>query len=418
MDPERIFELEAREEAVEVGGRQVRLLTYGGSFPGPLLALREGERVRIRFRNGLDEPTNLHLHGIPLPPEVDAPHRVLQPGESADYAFRLQPGSAGTYWYHPHLHGQVARQLGAGLAGALVVRGPVDETVLAGIPEQTLLLHDLALGADGTPLPPGGIDWLHGQEGDLVLVNGAVEPALHLPATLSRIRLVNAATARYFHLDLPGAELFLVGQDGGILEAPVAVERLLLAPGERADVLVRADAGAALVLRGLPYARGGKKAAAEALPLARIEVGNLQGLPLPARLREVELLEASTAHRTRRITWGGAMRPLRFFVNGRAFDPHRVDVHARLGTTEIWEIRNPMHLDHPFHLHTHAFQILDRDGVPEPFRAWRDVVNVRPGEVVRILVPFREHPGLTMFHCHIVEHEDRGMMAHLEVLEG
>lgn len=372
------FHLEAIETDVPFGGGTTRRLTYGGTLPGPTLRFEEGQRVRIHFTNRLGEATNLHLHGIPMPPEVDAPHRVVEPGESAIYEFTLPAGSAGTYWYHPHLHGQVARQLGAGLAGAIVVTGPIDRAALGHASEEVLVLQDSGLA------------------------NGEVA-RVRAPAGLVRLRIVNASTARTWALQLEGAEAFLAGLDGGFLEAPVPIPGVALAPGERADLLVPASRAGEIRLVG-----------GDAV-LARIAVQGEATVELPERLAEVERLDEKTAVATRRVVWGGALDPLRFHVNGRPFDPRRIDFEAGLGTLEIWEVENPMRMDHPFHLHIHAFQVLDRNGVPEPFRAWRDTVNVRPGEKVRIAVPFRSFPGVTMFHCHVAEHEDRGMMAHLAV---
>ncbi|MGM8838509.1 multicopper oxidase domain-containing protein, partial [Thermus sp. 93170] len=115
------------------------------------------------------------------------------------------------------------------------------------------------------------------------------------------------------------------------------------------------------------------------------------------------------------LVLGERMMQAEFFINGRMFDPGRVDIQAKLGTIEVWELVNETEMDHPFHLHTYPFQVLSRDGQPAPYRAWKDTVNLRPNETVRIAVPLRDFGGITVYHCHIVEHEDRGMMGVLEV---
>ncbi|NPC86596.1 multicopper oxidase domain-containing protein, partial [Pyxidicoccus fallax] len=135
----------------------------------------------------------------------------------------------------------------------------------------------------------------------------------------------------------------------------------------------------------------------------------------PTTLRPVERLDERSAVATRTLTFTGAMNPIRFMVNGRTYEHHRTDLTVKADTLEVWELRNPSPMDHPFHLHVFPFQVLTRDGVPAPFPAWRDVINLRAGETVRIAVPFREHTGDVMLHCHIVEHEDRGMMANVRV---
>lgn len=138
-------------------------------------------------------------------------------------------------------------------------------------------------------------------------------------------------------------------------------------------------------------------------------------LPLPASLAPVERLEPARATATRRFELGERMMQAEFFINGQMFDPARVDVGAQLGSLEVWELVNKTDMDHPFHLHTYPFQVLSRGGKPAPYRAWKDTVNLRKNEVVRIAVPLRDFSGVTVYHCHIVEHEDRGMMGILQV---
>lgn len=439
------YRLTAREARVRVGDRDAHLLTYDGSFPGPTLRAREGDRVRIVFENALSERTNLHFHGMRMPTEVDDPHRVVCPGERTTYEFDIPAGAAGTYWYHPHLHGEVAWQLGAGLVGAMVVHGPIDDAVLGDADEQVLVLHDLSLAGD-RPRPRSVLEMHDGREGELVLVHGDDARTIHAKGGLLRLRLVNGSTARFFDVAVDGAETALIGLDSNLLEAPVPIESVLLPPGQRADVLVRADRAGVLLLRERPYDRGVVRLPGMAPTprpadgiLATIVVHGDAEVRFPERMGAVERIDPGSAVRTRRLEYGGegntlrflyealrgtqygpgqgARGPVRFAIDGRSFDPHRIDFDVELGTTEIWEIANPTPLDHPFHLHIHGFQLIDVDGEPAPFVAWRDVVNVPRGKTVRIAVPFRDHPGTTMFHCHIVEHEDNGMMGHVRVVD-
>lgn len=443
----REFVLEAREAEVRVGDRPVRLYTYGGELPGPTLHAREGERVRLVFHNRLPEPSNVHLHGMHMPPAVDDPHRVAAPGASLSYEFTIPEGAAGTYWYHPHVHGEVAWQLGAGLAGAMVVTGPDDaEAPLAAADARVLVLQDLALAGD-RPRPRTALEMHDGREGELVLVNGESAPSFEVAAGLVRLRLINASGARFYDVALEGAELVLLGLDAGLLERPVPVSSVLLPPGQRADVLIRATGSGPLVLHDLPYDRGVVRLpGARGTPrpndgvLATFNVhGCARAVPLPARLRPVERLDPARASVTRKLVYGGDgsmwrmvmemvtrkrygagagdRGPVKFWFNGKPFDAHRVDHEVMLGSVEVWEIHNPTPLDHPFHLHIYPFQVLDIDGEPPPFLAWRDVVNVPAGSTARIAVAFRDFAGTTMFHCHILEHEDNGMMAHIRVVD-
>jgi FtsP/CotA-like multicopper oxidase with cupredoxin domain len=208
----------------------------------------------------------------------------------------------------------------------------------------------------------------------------------------------------------------------------VAVPELLLAPGERGEVLVQLQGVGEFRLLNLSYDRGtammggmhgGTGRGMLATPQTLLTIsssGVTQPSSLPRRLGVVEALGPSAANVLRRLVLSeGMMMGTGFFINGKTFDPSRTDIAGRLGDLELWEVENRGRMDHPFHLHTYPFQVLSRNGIPEPFAAWKDVVNVRPGETVRLVVPLRDYAGRTVFHCHIVEHEDLGMMGVLAV---
>lgn len=422
-------DLTAARTAITVGGAVAELWTYNGSFPGPVLRWREGERIRLRLVNRLDEPTNLHLHGPHLPPSIDDPFLEVPPGGTATYEFTVPSGAAGTYWYHPHMHGHVARQLFSGLAGAIIIEGPFDTSILADAEEHVLVLKDLSVRA-GQVEAHSPFDWLNGKEGDLVLVDGAWRPRLVPTRPLIRLRLVNASNARYYQLLLEGHFLYQIATDGGLLARPVRRRTLLLAPGERAEVLVRLRHQGEFRLLNLPYDRGAGMmhhghgmGPASAPTTARLNVEPLLSIVTPAAapnvripvsLAPIEALSPSADTPVRRVVLSEGMMG-GFFINGRRFNPARDDIRGRLGTVELWEIENRGTMDHPFHLHTYPFQVLSTDAVPAAFMAWKDVVNVRPGGRVRIAVPLRDFDGRTVFHCHIVEHEDLGMMGVLAV---
>ncbi len=419
-------ELTAAWTRTRVAGEAAWLATYNGSFPGPTLRVHEVERVRLRFTNGLDEPTNLHLHGLHVPPGVDNPFLMVEPGETVPYEFTIPRGSAGTCWYHPHLHGRVARQLFAGLAGAIVIKGRLDHARrLRHTEEHLVVLKDLTL-ASSVPEAHNFFDWWNGKEGELVLVNGMLQPVLAARRGTLRLRLLNASNARYYRLALEGHPLHLIATDGGFIAEPTPVDELLLAPGERAEVLVQLVGEGSFRLLNLPYDRGGHmmggmhgggmmRGRASQVLLTIVAPPTSRILPLPSRLADVDRLDAAQAALSRRLVLTASMMGAQFFIDGRTFDETRVDLRARLSDLEIWEIDNRMGMDHPFHLHTFPFQILSRNGVAEALTAWKDVVNVRANEVVRIAVPLCDFSGKTVYHCHIVEHEDRGMMGVLEV---
>jgi len=401
------------------------VLAYNGQVPGPTLELREGDRVVVHFRNELSEPTTIHWHGLHIPASADgSPFHPVAPGKQHDYVFTIPRGIAGTYWYHPHPHHRTGHQVAKGLYGALIVRAD-DDPLPASLREQLLVLSDNRFLDDGSidvPSPqsaPGRVDEENGREGDVLFVNGVVRPTLSIRSgEVQRWRIINASAARMYRLSLRGHSFLHVGNDGGLFEHPVETNELLLAVGERVEVLVRGSGapGSQSVLETLPYDRyipqtrpKDWERTRELLALQYTADAPVPAIRIPASLRPVVALDTS------RVTAKRLMVLTQHLINGQSMDLARVDVHARLGATEIWEIENLVGMDHPFHLHGFQFQVLDRNGVPEPFRSWKDVVNVRTHETARFIVRYDDHPGKWMYHCHILDHEDHGMMGVLEV---
>jgi FtsP/CotA-like multicopper oxidase with cupredoxin domain len=250
-----------------------------------------------------------------------------------------------------------------------------------------------------------------------MLVNGAIAPRMAARRGTLRLRLLNASTQEYVRLGFEHLAMHLIATDAGLIERPVELAELLLSPGERAEILVVLDGRDEQRLMRLPYARAGGAAREEPEPLLTVDAADApRPTPLPGHLRSVPALDVGGAVR-RRVTFGVA-RTGEYLINGRAFDHDRVEYRPRTGTTEVWELVNEHTSDHSFHLHSWPIQVLDRNGRPEPFRAWRDVVNLRGGDVVRVAIAFRHFRGRTVFHCHSAEHEDGGMMAVIDVLGG
>ena len=401
------------------------VLAYNGQVPGPTLELREGDRVVVHFRNELAEATTIHWHGLHIPASADgSPLHPIEPGKQHDYVFTIPRGAAGTYWYHPHPHHRTGHQVARGLYGAIIVRADDDPLPVA-LPERLLVLSDNRFLADGSidlPAPqtaPGRVDEENGREGDVLFVNGVVRPTLSIRSgDVQRWRIINASAARIYRLSLRGHAFLHVGSDGGLFERPVETSEITLAVGERVELLVRGTAapGSETVLETLPYDRYIPQTRPrdwdrprDLLVLRYTDEGPVPVVRIPASLRPVPALDTSLATAKR------LMILTQHLINGQSMDLGRVDVQARLGATEIWEIENLVGMDHPFHLHGFQFQVLDRNGVPEPFRSWKDVVNVRKHETARFIVRYDDHPGLWMYHCHILDHEDHGMMGVLEV---
>lgn len=442
--------LNARYSQVSLAGRTATLFNYNGRIPGPRLEVKPGDTVRIHFTNQLPDPTNLHYHGLHVTPEGSGDNVFLDipPGETFTYEFTIPADHpAGTFWYHPHRHGLVAEQVFGGLAGLLIVRGELDQIPeIQAAQEAVLVLKDFALQDNGGIRPPTRMEqMMQGREGELITVNGQVNPNFSIAeGGLLRLRLLNASTSRFYRLALEDHPLYLIATDGGAVGEPVELRELLLSPGERAEVLVRGERPPGQYrLLNLPYNRGGmgmmggmmngngmgmmrggmrgqqRRSSASQLLATLSYRGQVESLPLPRQLIPVATLPEPQT--TRRFTLSHGMAPGRgmaFTINGKTFNHERTDTQVRLNTVEDWEIANTgrmMAFDHPFHLHVNPFQVISRNGRPEPYRAWKDTILIPKGETVRIRIPFKDFSGKTVYHCHILDHEDLGMMGVVEM---
>ena len=406
-------------------GTSTDAYTYEGKLPGPTLEVREGDRVIVHFTNNLPVETTVHWHGLHLPYESDgSPFHPIPPGGKRDYSFTPRPGSAGTYWYHPHPDHKTGYQIAKGLYGAIIVRAK-DDPLPATLTEKLIVLSDNRFDdASGVAIPEphtvqGLIDRENGREGAVILVNGRVTPTIDIrPGEVQRWRVVNASAARVFRLAIPGHTLIQVGTDGGLFEKPVEMKEIVIANSERVELLVRGTGkpGETAVLQTLPYDRyvpqtrpADWKNTRDVLTLRYTNRPAAAPFVIPATLRRIPALDTTKATVRRTITLSQGL------INGKTMDMNRIDVSAKLGATEIWEIENIVGMDHPFHLHGFQFQVLDRNGIPEKDRRWKDSINLPKHETARFIVRFDNYPGKWMFHCHILDHEDHGMMGILEV---
>jgi FtsP/CotA-like multicopper oxidase with cupredoxin domain len=373
--------------------------------------------------------TNLHTHGLHVSPNEPADSMMVQlsPGEIYDYTYDLgkeEPGHLN--FYHPHVHGVVAEQYWGGLVGPLVVE---DETAaLSGFETHIMVLKDLTLSGSLPEPYTSTMDYMHGKEGSLVMVNGQVNPVLNIrPGQVQRWRIVNASNARFYKLSLENHFLYLVGTDGGLLDKPYQLSSLLLAPGERADILVRANQSAkSYRFLSLPYSRGGMSGQQQVTLLTLAYKGSKVNNLLPALVNQNARrvgMDTSTLPR-QRLTL--SMMQGKGYINGISFTDmdNTCKIMSALGGYEIWEIVNQSGMDHPFHQHVNSAQVLSITGGDSGYAslyttipAWKDVVVVPKWGSVTLLVPVTNWPGMTMFHCHIIEHEDIGMMGVWEIME-
>ena len=407
------------------------MLAYNGLIPGPLIEVTEGDRVAIEFWNKVPEQeSTIHWHGLPVPANQDGnPMDFVHSGAKRTYVFGLPEGSAGSYWYHPHPDKYTAEQVYRGLAGVFIVKPKIDPLPDA-LGDTILFISDLKIEADGRIAPNTDADWMNGREGDHILVNGQKRPTLMIqPGASRRFRLYNASNGRYLRLAFEGHTMTLIGTDGGLLAAPIpGLPDVLLAPAERAEVVVdfRSTPGR-ISLVALPYDRGWMGSDKPQPVRTNVLTIDLSGAtqahtPLPAKLREIENLGSATSRKRlvfgERMSMGGGRTNIDFLINDKTFELGRIDFASRVGEVELWEVANPTDMDHPLHVHGTQFQVAERERngriLPEPMIAWKDTVNVARGETVRFKVR-QDMPGNRMYHCHILEHEEKGMMGTLRV---
>lgn len=409
--------LEARETHWEVApGVSIAGYGYNGQVPGPVIEARQGVPLEIEFTNHLSEPTLIHWHGLRIPAAMDgtqATQRPVEPGET--FTYRFTPPDAGTFWYHPHAN--ETEQLEKGLYGALIVRG-ADEPVVDG--EQILVFDDVDADKQGRLAKFGGFRERHdGREGDIRLINGKQEPQLTIAAgQIERWRIINASSARYVRLSLDGTPFRIIGTDGGLIEAPVQVTEVLLPPADRVELLVGPFAeGQTLTVDSLRYMRSTfRRRGKETFGTIVAGAAKPSRASIPARLRTIEPLISADVKPNRTVTFSVGVslkRGLDFLVNG---EMHHDDQPVKVGELQVWDVRNASLMDHPFHLHGFFFQVLSIDGKPPEFRSWEDVVNLPPRSTVRIAWMPEDRPGSWMYHCHILEHHEAGMMGHFEVV--
>jgi len=389
---------------------------FNGQIPGPVIEARVGDVLELRLTNHLPEPTVLHWHGLRLPAAMDGTDMVqrgIKPGDTFTYRFTLR--DAGTFWYHPHMNETV--QLERGLYGALIVRGP-DEPTLDG--ERVLVLDDVKLDRKGQIKKLGGLIEGHdGRQGGARLVNGKAEPALFMAAgQIERWRIVNASSARYVRLSIGGRPFTILGTDGGLIDAPVTVTEVLLTPADRVDIAVGPfTEGETIAVDALKYNRMTvARARNESFATVRVGPPAPSRAVIPTTLRSIEPLVSGPVSPTREVHLGfkpSLRHGVTFVVNK---EPHHRDTPVKVGELQVWDVINDTMMDHPFHLHGFFFQVVEVNGEPPAFRSWEDTINVPPKGRVRIAWVADDRPGEWMYHCHILEHHEQGMMGHFAVV--
>lgn len=414
------FELTASEFQWKISDQKtVQAWGFNNSVPGPIIRARKGELVEVKVRNNLNEATLIHWHGVRLNASMDGTSDVqtpIQPGEEFTYRFTLP--DAGTFWYHSH--NNETHQMERGMYGALIVE---EDTELVVDNERVFMIDDMKLTPDdkfkkGSKLARW-IERHDGRQGDTLLINGKENTLLSMNAgQVERWRIINAASARYFRLYLGGRPFSIIGTDGGLIEKPISVSEVLLTPGERVDILAGPfEEGEKFYIESLAYNRMTfVKSRHEKFAEVRVGMAVDSISSVPNVLREIEPLASNDAVVNRRIKFsvGASLKSGIDFLVNNALHDH--DKPVMIGDLQVWEISNTSMMDHPFHLHGFFFQVLETNGKPAEFLAWKDTINLAPKSKVKIAWVPDNRPGRWMYHCHILEHHEAGMMAHFDVV--
>lgn len=432
-------------------GKKTKTLSYNQySYMGPTVRLRKGQSASLQVVNEIGDTTNVHWHGLHVAAENDGgPHTMVMPGMDWNPQFTVLD-KASNYWYHPHFHGKTAEQAMKGAIGMLQITDSVESGLAIpkryGVDDFPIVVQTAQLDSNNQFMPKG-------MEDSLVFINGtrgnySHTAFLNIPAQVVRLRLLNGAGERTFNIGLTNNRPFqVIASDGGFLSAPLTVTRLRMSPGERYQILVDASALQGQTLQLMSYAselpigvQGGPTMPMPPgnppmdSPINGIDFNLLQinvvavtanpVMSIPTALTNVGVIPETEATTTRIIRFtaeNDSVMDGPFFFNDSTFNMERVDYRISANTTEIWELRNETMVAHPFHVHLVQFNILDRDGNPPPMaeRGRKDVVMVEADETVRIIARFETFTDTVMpymFHCHILMHEDDGMMGQFLVV--
>ena len=409
---------------VQMGDVAFPGLLYNGSYVPPLLRARLGDVMRITFDNSLsDEPSNLHFHGMSVSPQGNSDNVFIHvhPGQRFDYEVRI-PASGrqgpGFFWYHPHVHGVVEKQILGGLSGGLVVDGS-DQLfpMLKGLPERFFLIKHQEIG-----------------EKEIVSINGHLNPIVPIsPGDVQFWRFGNIGATLFIKFRIEGMPLYAIATDGHPLSRPRKMTELFLGPGQRVDVIAIGPDHGEYALRTIPFQNEAWKTPAPSQQLATIRSSGSTRTTQDAE-REIlaqrlvgaawiDEVRSTPIARRRTITYSRTPDRRTFFIDGHVMDDKRVDQTVKLGDTEEWTIVNTDQQYHSFHIHQTPFLVKEVNGVPRSDDSLRDTFSVTPATddkpaTLKVVIPFTDPVivGRFVFHCHAADHEDKGMMAVVEVV--
>jgi FtsP/CotA-like multicopper oxidase with cupredoxin domain len=414
------YEITQRPADVEIiPGSTTRLLTYDGEFPGPTIAATQGRPIVVTQNNQLGAPTSVHLHGAFVPPEHDGhPVDAIPSGGARDYRYGNQQRPA-TLWYHSHAHHIESEQVFRGLAGFYTITDPGDFALglPSGAQDVPLMLRDLRLDGDNQVVyVPNDF-----RGRGIILVNGRPQPYFAIAARKYRLRFLNGSNDRGFKLGLSnGGTFYQIASDGGFLPNNVPTTAIELFPGERVEAIVDFAGlpnGSQVVLQN-EWGEGAGARQVMRFDVVRQEPDSSR-IPDNGQLPQLPAIPPATVVRDLSLRFDAPNGV--FLINGRRFDPNRVDFTVKRDVPEIWRITNTdtqFGIPHSMHLHLVQFRVLDRNGVPPgpAEAAWKDTVTVWPGQTVRVQATFTRYIGRYVFHCHLFDHSSSAMMGQIEII--
>jgi FtsP/CotA-like multicopper oxidase with cupredoxin domain len=449
IEGKRVFNLNIAKASSEFfKGIFTETVGINQAFLGTTLRARRDETVQLNITNQLGEITTVHWHGMHLPPSMDGgPHQAINQNETWRPEFKIDQ-QATTLWYHSHTHEKTGEQVYRGQAGMFILDDDNSEQLALpseyGVDDIPLIIQDRRFNSDGSFQYLSSMrDRMMGMKGDTILVNGTLKPVANVERRLIRLRLLNGSNARIYNFGFSDNRKFdQIASDGGFLEQAVSLERLRLSPGERAEILVDfqdgrqcslqsfADSSAGISSIGASR-RGmfGNIVGSETTAMQDDETINILDFnpidtqiashTVPTVLNTISRLKVADAQTTRSFTL--SMDRMRFAINGKSMDMMRIDETIPLGATEIWEVTNNSEMTHSFHVHDVQYQILSRNGETPAAneQGWKDTIIVDPMETVQIIMQFKDYADANipyMYHCHILEHEDQGMMGQFLVI--
>ena len=406
-----------------IAGHQFEGMLYNGEYLPPVWRLQSGDTLTVTLHNRLSEPTNLHFHGLDVSPLKNGDNVFVHiaPGETFNYEIKIPEKHVGLFWFHPHMHGDVDRQIIGGMSGGILIDGSDRLYPMIGnLTERILLLKHH---------PIGRADYQ-----ELVTVNGLVAPAIPIrPGEAQFWQIGNIGADRFLRLKIDGMPFYLIGRDGYFVPRPIRMDEVILGPGQRFSAIVVGGQAGNHALKSVAF-----KFDEKAPLLPEVDLGTVvsKGPPADIAAAEKKVQEAHASGKlyadavrsspitTRRtFTFSRSADKTAFYINDKVFDENRTDVTVKLGDTEEWTILNTDSQYHDFHIHQTGFLVTEVNGVRAQFDGLRDTYSVppmrngKPGEA-KMIIPFTnpESVGRFVFHCHVVKHEDKGMMMTVEVV--